>query len=316
MGAGAHAEGGAPDVVWARLSLLLEVAAYRGDALSMEDALNLLPEPAPSTPDGLLQWSNAYPDRIRMVGDSLVPSHAVGDLSEREERANRANHFMKCARQLLSGPLAPVRSLALVVAVTGSVAYRSARAGDDLDLLLVLRRGCLSFFLAWSYAAIRIHRLRGGRTDPLPPICMNLVLEEPQARQEFSMPAGLLIAREALSAVVIQGPEEYRSLLREASWMRELLPRLYQRTIGTADPGSSSPAGPAPLLIRLISALLFLPLGAYLQGVGLWRNHRLRLRLGEPLTFRTVFGPGHLKFTSLVFDRLKRVYEGRARSDA
>lgn len=297
------------DTVGDRVAVLLKIAASRGDALTIDEALDLLPEGGPTSREDLLQWSTDHPDQVRVVGNTLISPCAEPNLPGKQERGQRAAYFLRCATELLTGPLAPVRSLALVVAVTGSTAFHSAEAQDDLDLLIILRRGSLAFFLVWSYAALRWRLLRSPRGSLRPPVCMNLVLEEPQAHREFNARSGLLIAREALSAVVIQGQEPYRALLSEAAWMREFLPRLYHRVVDTGGHPPAIPGTSAPLPVRLVSSLLFLPLGAYLQMVSLWRNHRIRRRERGAGSFRTTIEPGRLKFTSVAFDRLKQAYE-------
>ncbi len=300
----------ARDPVLGRVRLLLSVAASRGDGLTLRETLDLLPEDAPTTTEELRRWFEGYPDPIRILGDVLASPQVMTEMVQRPERSRRAATFLESATALLDHPFAPFRSLALVVAVTGSVAYRSPRVGDDLDLLVVVKRGSLGLFLLWSYLSLRVERLRRGGAPPPPPVCMNLVLDVSQAERLFSAPLGLLIAREALTAVVVKGPEEYQSLLRKAGWMRELLPRLYRRVVEERTPRKSArPAPRAPLPVQVVSALVFLPLGAYLHLVGLWRNHYLRAQRGEEGTFRTLITPGRLQITSAAFDRLRETYD-------
>ena len=300
------------DPVLRRVALLTHVAASRGDGLSLEEAVELLPEGAPATPQEFRRWAAEHEDDVRILGDVISSPGLTGVLSERLVRGRRSGDQMEEARYLLEGPLAPVRSLALVVAVTGSVAYRSPRPQDDLDLLVIVKRGSLGLFLFWSYLALRREGRKRRNSRALPPVCMNLVLDKPHAESLFATPSGLLVAREALTAVVIQGAEEYRGLLSKAAWMRGLLPRLYQRVVDKAEEARDRPKDvSAPVLVRATSALLFLPLAAYLQFVGLWRNHSLRSEVGKERVFRTLVAPGRVQFTSIAFDRLRDAYELR-----
>jgi hypothetical protein len=141
--------------------------------------------------------------------------------------------------------------------------------------------------------------------DPLP--CFNYVVDERRASVEFERGQGLLFAREALSAQVLEGNEYYRGLLRRASWMGDELPRLYANRTQGPETTSMRPAHP---LVRLLGAVSYLPLAAYLQMVGLRRNALQRRGDRTSGSFRTSTAPDRIAFLSRRFEELRDRYEG------
>jgi hypothetical protein len=288
-----------------RVRVLVGVAASFGTGIPVAEAIELLEEGAPGSSDELSRWIGRHPGVAREMGGSLVLPGLEWDQEEDASREALGKRYLEYSRDLFAGPLAPVSRWIATAATTGSTAFQRPRPGDDLDLFVVVHQGALWVFLAWSYLAIRLTP-RGKGTEAPPRVCLNLVLDEPSALEEFVRPRGLLVAREILSAQVLQGEPYFRHLVRQASWMRAWLPRKYRRS-AEGESGAGKTRVPRPL--RLLNALLFPPLAAYLQLVGIWRNHRYRkYREGEG-AFRTLTLPGRLQFASEAFQRLTTLYQ-------
>jgi hypothetical protein len=232
-------------------------------------------------------------------GNRVFPPN--GDATRLPERESRAAEYRRAAEHLVDRHLRPVLPWVRCVGITGSTAYGVPEAGDDLDLFVVTRTGSLWVFLAYTYLAVRLgFRPIIGSDRPSP--CFNYVLEDRQAQTEFAEARGFLFAREALTARIFRGESYYQDLLATAPWLGAEIPRLYaQRTSGV--PPRGEPA--APWGVRLVNALLFPPLAAYLQLAGLRRNARLRSQLADDARFRTVTGPRRLAFVSDRFDHLR-----------
>jgi len=179
--------------------------------------------------------------------------------------------------------------------------------GDDLDFFVVVRSGAVASFLFVTYASLRLERLRRGRPED-PPACFNYVVDERRASRDFAEGRGLLFAREALSAQMIFGDSFYRGLLAQSPSLRGELPRLYAAR--TKDPGDVAPRG-APVWVRLMSALLFVPLAGYLQMVGFHRNAVARKEHRSQDEFRTLATPDRVVFQSRRFEQLRALYEGQ-----
>jgi hypothetical protein len=88
--------------------------------------------------------------------------------------------------------------------------------------------------------------------------------------------------------------------------MASEIPRLY--AVRSRGGGNASPE-PAPALVRILSALCFLPLAAYLQLAGLRRNARSRRNGSPQAEFRTVAHPDRVVYQSRRFENLRHRYE-------
>jgi hypothetical protein len=285
-----------------RVGLLLRVAGAFGTGIRMDELRTLLPPGGPDTEGGLRRWIAERPDLGRVEGDRAYAPSLVA--SPPAPRTARAGSYRQHAERLLHGPLGSLAELVRCVGITGSTAFGEPSPGDDLDLLVITRSGALWWFLARAYLALLTARRRDAAwLDPLP--CLNYVVEDRDAPEEFARPGDLLVAREALSVQVLRGDPYYRGLLAAAPWMRSEIPRRYAER--TTSPGPIAPE-PAPRLARTLSVAVFPFLATYLQLVGLLRNSRFR-REGHPERgFRTVTRPRRLAIASLRFEQLRDQY--------
>jgi hypothetical protein len=282
-----------------RVETLLRVARRFGTGVPIDELHALLPSQGPAESGELRRWLERRPHLARVEGDRVFcPDDRPEGLAEREARAR---DYRRAAECLVGRHLAPVLPWVRCVGITGSTAYGAPAADDDLDLFVVTRTGSLWVFLAYTYLAVRIgFRPRPG-TDRPPP-CFNYVLEDRQAQEEFATARGFLFAREALTARIFRGEGYYRDLLAAAPWLGAEIPRLYgQRTSGVPP----SPAPAAPWAIRVVNALVFPPLAAYLQLVGLRRNAMIREAPAVEGRFRTFTAPRRLAFVSDRFDQIR-----------
>ena len=288
-----------------RVRQLVAVAGTRGAGVDLNHLVDLLPPEAPATVADLADWIRAQPELGQVVGARVFAPGASapggpGDPARRDA-------YLNAAELLVRSRLSPIVPQLHCLLVTGSAAFGEPSEGDDCDLFGVVRDGALWVALTWSFLALRI---RGPvRTPGAPSVwCFNYVLEAGEARAEFAGSRGFLFAREALTAVPLLGEEYYRSLLATAPWLRAEAPRLFERRTG-AETGPPK-AGRTSWAIRLLNLLLYPPVAAYLQAVGLVRNHRLARsgRSGE--RFRTITGRRRLALRSEKFDRLAEYYRG------
>jgi hypothetical protein len=293
------------DAVARRLRTLYSVANEFGVTLTTDSLARLLPESAPETPEAIERYLREHPG---LPGDGASGSGggARPETASSTERTARGVRYHGAAERIVRGPLARLGPWVQCIGVTGSTAYGEPEAGDDLDFFVVTRRGAVTAFLAATYLTLRLEQLRSRRAGD-PPLCFNYVVDARRAMAELAAGHGLLFAREALTARMILGDTYYRGLLASAPGLASELPRLYSRR--TEAPGDPTPLA-APLGVRWASAALFLPLAAYLQLVGLWRNARVRRTPGATGEFRTVTLPSRVLFQSRRFEELRARYEG------
>ncbi|MGD0718713.1 MAG: hypothetical protein ABSA15_03940 [Thermoplasmata archaeon] len=293
--------------IWSeRVALALDIAADRAAGIPIETLVDLLPEDAPAAPE-IDSWIRSHaPDRP-IVDGVVYPRAAASSVEDSRERLSRATEFLRRASDAFPEPMLPSNPWLRCVAVTGSVAYGSAEREDDLDFLVVTRRGAVWFFLASLFL---LRRLRPVSSNPAGPhhSCFNYVVDDAQLIRDYATPRGFLFAREALTAKVLAGEDFYRGVLGSSAWLEQEAPRLLTRW--REDGGFPAPptSERAPWPVRLLNVPLFFAVGTYLQLTGLVRNHRL-VRAGLPdRSFRTTTVPGRLTYSSQLFRRLCAEY--------
>ena len=189
--------------------------------------------------------------------------------------------------------------------VTGSTAYGEPEEGDDCDVFAITRPGTMWAFLTFLYLRLQLTRHREVGEPAV--WCFNYVLETEAASKAFARPQGFLFAREALTARPVAGARFYRGLLGSASWLKEEAPRLFARWEGEGMPEPES-LTPASLPVRMINLALYPVVAAYLQLVGLYRNHTLRRAGRHEECFSTRTQRNRLMVLSERYSRLTLVY--------
>jgi len=286
-----------------RIRTLLDVAREFGTGIPLPQLVELLPSGAVEQPEQLETFLANRP-RLAQLAEKSAFAAAVARPRD-ADRSDRGVRYRHAAEALVRGPLSWLRRSVRTIGVTGSAAYGEPTAGDDLDFFVVTRAGALSWFLAGVYLTLRLQKVRGAdAATPTP--CFNYVVDERRALAEFATGRGLLFAREALTAQILEGDDFYRGLLARTPWMASELPRLYSTR--SANPGDASPRV-APLMTRLASAVLFIPLAAYLQLAGLRRNAVARRARRDSEAFRTLTSPDRVAFQSRRFEELRARYE-------
>jgi hypothetical protein len=102
-----------------------------------------------------------------------------------------------------------------MVALTGALAMRNAVEGDDLDYLLVTRRGRVWLARAFAIVLVRLARLQGAE------ICPNYVLAEDALAQKRQ---DVFIAHEITQMVPLYGHDLYQAMRATNAWVSEHLP--------------------------------------------------------------------------------------------
>jgi hypothetical protein len=289
-----------------RVEVLTRVARLFETAISPTEFVRLLPREGPASIEEVRSWVERHPELASIEDGSIV---AAGERPRaHEERLARGRSYVGRAERLLEGPFRPSRRWAHCLALSGSAAYGEPQPRDDLDLFVVTRQGALWWFLVCAYVGLRLDRIRTGSGDGPTP-CLNYVVDDLQARQDFRASQGLLFAREALAVRPLWGEEYYRGLLSTASWIGAKLPRLYaERTDGPQARVLSNTALPW----RLLNAAVYPWLATYLQLRGLARNAGYRRAGRWEAQFRTETRPHRLTFASRRFDSLRALYEDPA----
>ena len=136
-------------------------------------------------------------------------------VAERRRRHPASAHLWRKARRYAR--LIAAAPFVRMVAVTGSLAPGNARAGDDIDLLLVVEPGRLWLTRLLVLVVVRAVRLLGDE------LCPNFLLANNYLAIDGSaFPA--YYARELTQMVPLYGSRTYRALRLANGWTSRLLP--------------------------------------------------------------------------------------------
>jgi hypothetical protein len=292
-------------VVEHRFGSLLAAARESGTSVRLDHISELMPKAGPDGAGQVVEWLEAHPSVGTLVGDRVVAGPLPPEWESAERRA-RGYRYLREAERIVEGPLSSIRNQTRCVAVTGSAAYGEPSEDDDLDFLVVTRRGAVWPFLVFTYLAARMGHMGRGPRNP-PHWCFNYVLDEREARREFAGAHGFLFAREALMARPVAGATFYRGLVGEAGWLADEVPRLYNTWKAGGLP-PLPPEAPAPAGIRVLNAILYPVVAGYLTLVAMVRNQRYRRRGEAARCFRVVAGPSRLTYETARFEALREMY--------
>ena len=288
-----------------RISLLYDVAKSQGSSISLREVVALLPE---SVSEGeveqAIRLSPALSTKFELhsgfITEKSNPDKSAL-LQAQLERRRIAMRNISYATEFV--PLLHSTSFALV-SVSGSTSYLAASRTHDLDLFCVARPGRLWSSLATALLLARIFRLF-RREAPL--ICISCVMDEAYAEKIFSQSRDPLFARDALSAVVVQGGGTYQSLMKKANWINSLYPVAYSQRTKTVSQASE----PAPESGRagfLLERFLNLSVESYVRLKSFLLNRRFARVGREDGLFRILTGPDHLIYESRRYSGLRSSY--------
>jgi hypothetical protein len=236
----------------------------------------------------------------RVSGKEKDAAQLVAAEERRRERAfenlRRARAF---GRTLRGG---------LLVSVSGGNSYLSAAEDDDIDFFCVTRTNGMWPFMVRALILARIHRLANKE---VPALCFSCVMDLSWATSQFRERQDPIFARDALTAKVITGERQYRTLLEDAVWMKEFFPTFYEMRLSTAQPAdgvSPSEEPPHGADSRVLNSFLFHTVGAFLRIKSWALNRRLTKAGWRSAIFETKVGRGHYIFESNGYRGLRKMY--------
>ena len=282
-----------------------EIAGENGALLSFRELLGLAGIDA-SEPELAAVWGSSMlgskfilqsgyvVDRTRAGPDPHVTVGAE-DVRRRKARENLriASEFGRC---LGRGTI--------LVSVSGGNSYLSAGEGEDIDFFCVTSSDGMWAFMLRALLLARVHSLANKRT---PQLCFSCVMDERQARKEFSERHDPIFARDALTARVIIGNTAYNALLKSAGWMGDFFPSFYALRLRETEPPGGWVAGTDRSSV-ILNELLRHTLGAFLKMKSWALNRRLAKRSRHSAVFQTRVEKGYYLYESNRYRKLRRMY--------
>lgn len=238
------------------------------------------------------------------------------DQSERLDRSLRAERNISFSQNLARF----IKSkMCKVISISGSTSYRSVSRDDDLDIFLIAKAGTMWILLTKSLLLARFFRLS---FKDCPSICFSYVVDEHFASLEFARTRTALFARDALSAIVLNGSSFYESLLSRNPWMSNYFPKLYKARLANAkdrndkDMQASSTITPTKsastlsLFERMANLFLSQIVGRYILMKSNMLNRKFAERKSRDRIFQVRLGIDHCIFESASYVHLRHMYSG------
>ncbi|HZY47460.1 MAG TPA: hypothetical protein VFE96_06650 [Candidatus Bathyarchaeia archaeon] len=301
------------DQVLSEIETLFNIARTNGAHVSIRDIANL-------TSAGLTEaelrdaWtSNPFLTNTYKISQDIVLESGKGVnelpsevLAQESKKRKRAEEYLEFARQFAAWCRSRKSRL---LSVSGSVSYRSTGSADDLDFFIVSKKDSLWLLLARTLILARVFRyLHPGS----PRICFSYAIDEEYAAREFCSPRDPLSARDALTTLVVQGPDFYTKLLIKNHWISSFYPKLYkQKTLNspseTSFPTSSSASS------RFLNLLVYFVVGKYVNLKSELLNRQFQRQRKYRSIFEVRMAKDHLVFESNHYTRLRKIYRKLSR---
>src|SRR5580704_11933739 len=197
------------------------IAGENGAALSLRELIGLAAIEASEH-----ELATAFRSDSKLGSKFLLESGYVLDRQTvTEETSRRTVEEEERRRELAQANLKTARRFgtaltrgAVLVSVSGSNSFLSARKEEDIDFFCVTKTNGMWPFMLRALILARIHRLANKDVAEL---CFSCVMDERWAIQAFRRRQHAIFARDALTAKVIEGESTYHLLLEEARWMED-----------------------------------------------------------------------------------------------
>jgi hypothetical protein len=204
----------------------VEIASKCGQAVSISEISRILSiEQEPEIIQEIIDTDPYFAGFLRREKELVVIKGCEKLFSERTSREIISKRYLKRAAAFAED-LGRRSSNVELMAVSGSVAYGSALANDDIDIFLIAKsnRTWLCFLKALLLA--RVYSIRANVSGEKTNYCLSYVQDAKEFEQVLKQQRTPLFAREFLSMHVLVGGNYYAQLLHRNAWMGQIFPGL------------------------------------------------------------------------------------------
>jgi len=201
-----------------------------------------------------------------------------------------------------------------MVAVTGSVAYGSARKWDDIDLFIVTKHDRLWLSLSLALILVRLGKLLRIRDADLLSFCLSYAHDDIGFLQESSKSKfAPLFARELLKAQPLVGTRKYKQILEGNEWIKLVHKTAYISKISELhDPELSDKGRVAQerfsFFLQWVDGVAFVFLAAYLKIRSHIANTKLKSEGKEFRVFDQVMNRHSCMYVSNLYRWLQQLW--------
>ncbi len=230
--------------------------------------------------------------------------------SERQLREIVSKSYLEIARTF-ANQLIKQSSNWKLIAVCGSVAYKSANTSDDIDLFLITKKDRMWLCFIKALILARIFNIKASLNRKKINFCLSYVQDEECFMKEILNHRTYLLARELLSIRVLSGIKYYRFILNKTSWIGDLFPKLYSsRPFKKSNYEKKQFKNESPSLTsHILDLLVFSFLKRYLSLKAFLRNLAYRKQSKIKDVFRARISKCSCVYTSKKYRELEKMYE-------
>jgi len=203
-----------------------------------------------------------------------------------------------------------------MIAVTGSVAYGSARKWDDIDLFMVTEPNRLWLSLSLSLILVRLEKLLRNRDADLLSFCLSYAHDDFGFLQESSKSKSPLFARELLKARPLVGVRKYKQILESNEWIKLIHSTAYVSKLNELRCAESSKnnietaRGFSSFFLQWADGVAFVLLRAYLTMRSNVTNAKLKSKGQEFRVFDQVMNRHSCMYVSNLYRWLQQLWSG------
>jgi predicted nucleotidyltransferase len=288
----------------------VEIASECGQAVSITEILRMLScKHEPEVIQEIIDADPFFAGFLRREKELVVVRGYESLFSERTLRQIISRDYLEKAIYF-SDHMVRRSSGVKMMAVSGSVAYGSASASDDIDIFLVTKtnRAWICLFKALLLAralSLKAH-VNGAKAN----YCLSYMQDMKEFEQVLKQQRSPLLAREFLSMHVLVGVDYYYQLLGRNTWIGQIFPRLGGSGIMNKDQTGSAPV--ENLFVSLARDFLnisFFPvLKIFLSFKAFCRNLEFRKQQKTGDLFEARITQGSCVYTSNKYRRIERMY--------
>jgi hypothetical protein len=296
----------------------VEIASKCGQALSLGEIARMLStEQEPEDIQEIIDTDPYFSGFLRREKELVVIQGYENLFSERAFRQKTSQTYLRRATAF-ADHLVRGSSNVELMAVSGSVAYGSALATDDIDIFLITKsnRTWLCFLEALLLA--RVFNIKAQIYGDKTNYCLSYVQDAKEFEQVLKQQRTPLFAREFLSMHVLTGIDCYARLLDRNPWMGQMFPRLRVSKVVEKSHIKASTIGNSHMseVKDALNVFVFAVLQVFLSFKAFVRNLQYRKQQKTNDIFEAKMTKGSCVYTSNKYRKLEKIYASMYEQEA
>ena len=289
----------------------IRIASKCGQAISINEIGLILSNPKDSKNVREIIQSDSIISKSVSIENELVVMRGYEILfSERPFREIVSKRYLANARTF-ANQLIRQSPYWKLIAVCGSVAYKSALLSDDIDIFLITKKNRMWLCFLKALLIARVFNIKAQLIGKKINFCLSYVQDEECFLKEVQNHRTSLLARELLSIRILAGTKYYKSVLEKTSWISKVFPRLhsFRKREKLKKDKEQSKKEFLSIPYDVSNSLVFALLGTYLHLKAILRNLSYRKKQKMEDIFETRLSHCACVYSSEKYREIERIYE-------